>query len=83
MIKAVLRYTDYMHDEKTVNYYLSNSSARIIKTSRRDSMYPKVTIVVDSVYGLKKIVSLLNDKSVYGVTIVKAREMIKIFGIYI
>ena len=82
MIKAVIRYTDCLGDERKVNYYLSNSNAKIIKT-KRQSICPRVTIIVDTMKELNEIVSVLNRESIYGVSVVKAREMFNLFGMYI
>lgn len=84
MIKAVLRYTDCMDDKRRVNYYLSESNVIIIKTREPSgTIYHKVTILVESMTKLNEIMSLLNNKTLYGVTLVKVKEAIKIFGRYI
>lgn len=76
MIKAVLEYTDCMGDKRVVNYYLSQYPVTILKTRKGSSIYLKVTILVDSIEKLNEVVSLLNNKTHYGVTIVKVKKQL-------
>ena len=81
MIKAVLQY--YSTDERIFSYYLAQSSANIIKTE--GTFCPKATITIESMSKLKELVSILNNKSSLGVTVIKAKKVFSfsefIFGV--
>jgi hypothetical protein len=83
MYKAVIQYTDCLGDKRTVNYYLTRNNVKIVKTRKGMSIYPKITIIVGSIKELNEIVSILNNESQYGVSVVKTRKMFNLFGVFI
>lgn len=74
-MKVILQYTDCMCDDKNVFGVLAINNIEIIKTKQgRYSIYPLVTIRVKDTDALNKILEQLNEKSVYGVRIVKVKS---------
>lgn len=74
-MKVILQYTDCMCDDKNVFGVLAINNIEIIKTKQgRYSIYPLVTIRVKDTDTLNKILEQLNEKSVYGVRIVKVKS---------
>ena len=64
-----------MCDDKNVFGVLAINNIEIIKTKQgRYSIYPLVTIRVKDTDTLNKILEQLNEKSVYGVRIVKVKS---------
>lgn len=73
-MKAILQYTDCMRDDKNVFGVLALNNVEVIKTKQGMSIYPLVTIRVKDTDTLNKILEQLNEKSVYGVRIVKVKS---------
>lgn len=74
-MKVILQYTDCMSDDKNVFGVFAINNVEVIKTKQgRYSIYPLVTIRVKDTDTLNKILEQLNEKSVYGVRIVKVKS---------
>ena len=74
-MKVILQYTDCMSDDKNVFGVFARNNVEVIKTKQgRYSIYPLVTIRVKDTDTLNKILEQLNEKSVYGVRIVKVKS---------
>ena len=74
-MKAILQYTNCMCDDRNVFGVLALNNIEVIKTKQRKfSIYPLVTIRVKDTDTLNKILEQLNEKSVYGVRIVKVKS---------
>lgn len=74
-MKVILQYTDCMSDDKNVFGVFARNNLEVIKTKQgRYSIYPLVTIRVKDTDTLNKILEQLNEKSVYGVRIVKVKS---------
>lgn len=74
-MKVILQYTDCMSDDKNVFGVLARNNVEVIKTKQGQfSIYPLVTIRVKDTDTLNKILEQLNEKSVYGVRIVKVKS---------
>lgn len=74
-MKAILQYIDCMCDGKNVFRVLALNNVEVIKTKqKRYSIYPLVTIRIKDTNTLNKILEQLNEKSVYGVRIVKVKS---------
>ena len=80
-MKAILQYTNCMCDYRNVFGVLALNNIEVIKTKQRKfSIYPLVTIRVKDTDTLNKILEQLNEKSVYGVRIVKVKSDKSIIG---
>lgn len=74
-MKVILQYTDCMSDDKNIFGVLAKNNVEVIKTKQKQfSIYPLVTIRVKDTNTLNKILEQLNEKSVYGVRIVKVKS---------
>lgn len=74
-MKVILQYTDCMSDDKNVFGILARNNVEVIETKQKwFSIYPLVTIRVKDTNTLNKILEQLNEKSVYGVRIVKVKS---------
>lgn len=74
-MKVILQYTDCMSDDKNVFGVLARNNVEIIGTKQKQySIYPLITIRVKDTDTLNKILEQLNEKSVYGVRIVKVKS---------
>ena len=74
-MKVILQYTDCMCDDKNVFRVLALNNIEIIKTKQGQySIYPLVTIRVKDTDTLNRILEQLNEKTVYGVRIVKMKS---------
>ena len=74
-MKAILQYTDCMCDDKNIFGVLARNNVEVIKTKQGQfSIYPLITIRVKDTDILNKILEQLNEKSVYGVRIVKVKS---------
>lgn len=74
-MKVILQYTACMSDDKNVFGVLAKNNVEVIKTKQQLlSIYPLVTIRVKDTDALNKILEQLNEKSVYGVRIVKVKS---------
>lgn len=74
-MKAILQYTDCMCDDKNIFGVLARNNVEVIKTKQGQfSIYPLITIRVKDTDILNKILEQLNEKSVYGVGIVKVKS---------
>ena len=73
-MKVILQYTDCMSDDKNVFGVLARNNVEVIGTKqKRFSIYPLITIRVKDTNTLNKILEQLNEKSIYGVRIVKVK----------
>lgn len=74
-MKVILQYTDCMSDYKNVFGVLARNNVEVIGTKQKQySIYPLITIRVKDTDTLNKILEQLNEKSVYGVRIVKVKS---------
>ena len=74
-MKVILQYTDCMSDDKNIFGVLARNNVEVIETKQGQfSVYPLVTIRVKDTDTLNKILKHLNEKSVYGVRIVKVKS---------
>ena len=74
-MKVLLQYTDCMSDDKNVFGVLARNNVEVIKTKQEQfSIYPLITIRVKDTDTLNKVVEQLNEKSVFGVRIVKVKS---------
>ena len=74
MLKVTLRYTDCLQDGRRVFQIIANHNVIILKTKPAIfSIYPKVIILVDSIKSLNALVSDLNSKCSYEVSVVKTK----------
>lgn len=75
MLKVVLRYTDCLQDGKNVFSTLGEQDLKILKTKQPfASIYPKVTILVKDSRELNELISKLNRRCHYEVSIIKVKE---------
>ena len=64
-----------MSDDKNVFGVLARNNVEVIKTKQEQfSIYPLITIRVKDTDTLNKVVEQLNEKSVFGVRIVKVKS---------
>ena len=74
-MKVILQCTDFMSDDKNVFRVLARNNVEVIGTKQKQSsIYPLITIRVKDTNILNKILEQLNEKSVYGVRIVKVKS---------
>lgn len=74
-MKVILQYTDCMSDDKNIFGVLARNNVEVIETKQGQfSVYPLVTNRVKDTDTLNKILEQLNEKSVYGVRIVKVKS---------
>lgn len=74
-MKVILQYANCIFDDKNIFGVLARNNVEVIKTKqKRYSIYPLVTIGVKDTNTLNKILEQLNEKSVYGVRIVKVKS---------
>ena len=74
-MKAILQYIDCMCDGKNVFRVLALNNVEVIKMKQRQySIYQLVTIRVKDTDTLNKILEQLNEKSLYGVMVVKVKS---------
>lgn len=74
-MKVILQYTDCMPDDKNVFGVLARNNVEVIGTKQKQySIYPLITIRVKDTNTFNKILEQLNEKSVYGVRIVKVKS---------
>ena len=74
-MKVILQYTDCMSDDKNVFGVLARNNVEVIKTKQEQfSIYPLITIRVKDTDTLNKVLEQLNEKSVFGVRIVKVKS---------
>lgn len=74
-MKVILQYTNCMSDDMNIFEVLARNNVEVIKTKQKlYSIYPLVTIGVKNTNTLNKILEQLNEKSVYGVRIVKVKS---------
>lgn len=78
MLKAVLQCTDCLDDFKNINCMLAQMNVTVLK-SKRSVMDIKVniTIVVDDYTQLNHIVYRISQLSIYGISIVKVKDLNK------
>lgn len=74
-MKVILQYTDCMCDGKNVFGVLARNNVEVIKTKQKQfSIYPLITIRVKDADTLNKLLEQLNEKSAYGVRVVKVKS---------
>ena len=73
MLKVVLRYTDCLQDGRNVFRILADNNAKILKTRKGFSIYPKITIVVKDYNELNFLISELNHNCFYEIRVVKTK----------
>lgn len=74
-MKVILQCTDCMSDDKNVFGVLARNNVEVIKTKQKQSsIYPLITIRVKDTNTFNKILEQLNEKSVFGVRIVKVKS---------
>ena len=74
-MKVILQYADCMSDDKNVFGVLARNNVEVIKTKQEQfSIYPLITIRVKDTDTLNKVLEQLNEKSVFGVRIVKVKS---------
>ena len=74
-MKVILQYTACMSDDKNVFGVLARNNVEVIKTKQEQfSIYPLITIRVKDTDTLNKVLEQLNEKSVFGVRIVKVKS---------
>ena len=82
-MKAVLKYRDNCDDKRLVYGILATNGIHIIKEKTGMGVYPKVTIRIKDYDELNQLVRELNEKSYYGVAVIKVFEksfIEKLFG---
>ena len=74
-MKVILQYTNCMSNDKNVFGVLARNNVEVIKTKQKQfSIYLLITIRVKDTDTLNKILEQLNEKSVYGVRVVKVKS---------
>lgn len=74
-MKVILRYTSCRSDDKNVFGVLAKNNVEVIKTKQKKlSIYPLITIRIKDTDTLNKILEQLNEKSIYGVRIIKVKS---------
>ena len=82
-MKAVLQYTDSWNDKRWFYGILAANNICVIKERRGSSIYPKVMINIRNYDELNELVQELNEKTAYGVSVVRVFEksfIEKLFG---
>lgn len=74
-MKAVLKYTDCLHDGKRVSSVLYENNIQILRIRQGKSIYPQVTIHVNDYNELNMLIQKLNDVCLYGVEVVKVNTI--------
>lgn len=72
-MKAIIQYTDCMQDNRNIYMKLAECPCVVLKEKAGWSIYPKITIVVDTYLDLQQTLYELNNVSIYGVNLVKWR----------
>lgn len=71
MIKAILRYTDCLHDGRKVYTVLTNNRVTVLGTKRSWSMYPRVVVLVKDYDHLSRLLHELNTSCSSEVRLIK------------
>lgn len=72
---AVIKYTDCMNDTNIVFGVLSQLNANIVKTDNKQyTIYHNITLCVENVEEINKILSVLNNKTTYGVVLLSCKK---------
>lgn len=74
-MKAILKYTDCLHDGKRVSSVLYENNIQILRIRPGKSIYPQVTIHVNDYDELNMLIQKLNDVCLYGVEVVKVNTI--------
>ena len=74
-MKAILKYTDCLHDGKRVSSVLYENNIQILRIRPGKSIYPQVTIHVNDYDELNMLIQKLNDACLYGVEVVKVNTI--------
>ena len=82
MIKAQLEYTDCLGDKNIVYEHLMHSDVTVVKQTGSYSN-KKVIVLARTNKELKELVSILSKKTKYGVSILRARKAVELFGFWI
>ena len=71
-MRAILKYTDCLQDDKNVFRVLAENDVEILRTRQRAySIYPEITILVANRKVLNKLLDKLNRRCTYEVQFVK------------
>jgi hypothetical protein len=73
MIKATLRYTNCLQDGRNVFAVLAGYNIPILKSSRGDSMYPKIVALFNDQTELSTVLGSLQKHCSYEVRLVKSK----------
>ena len=74
-MKAILKYTDCLHDGKRVSSVLYENNIEILRIRPGKSIYPQVTIHINDDDELNMLIQKLNDACLYGVEVVKVNTI--------
>lgn len=74
-MKAVLKYTDCLHDGKRVSSVLYENNIQILRIRPGKSIYPQVIIHVNDYDELNMLIQKLNNACLYGVEVVKVNTI--------
>ena len=74
-MKAILKYTDCLHDGKRVSSVLYENNIQILRIRPGKSIYPQVTIHVNDYDELNMLIQKLNDVCLYGVEVVEVNTI--------
>lgn len=77
ILRAKLRYTDCLEDGKNVFRILSRNDVEILKTRRGLSIYPIITVLIDSSSELNDLLRELNNNCAYEVSLVRTMRSSK------
>lgn len=73
-MKAILEYTDCLHDGKNVFEVLYALNTKILKTKKGTSIYPKIVIKIKDELELYNILKQVNSNSIYGIKLLKVKK---------
>jgi hypothetical protein len=75
MLKATLRFTNYLNEDKRVFRALANCEVQVLKSKFKNySTQATVTILVVSNDQLNFVLDVLNHDCVYGVSVIKVKR---------
>lgn len=72
---AIIKYTDCMNDTNIVFGVLSQLNVNIVKTdNKKYTIYHNITLYVKNTEEINKILSVLNNKTTYGVVLLNCKK---------
>ena len=85
MIKTTLRYRGYDNEKKIINYHIAKNDGIVISTRPAVGVTvdEKIIILTNGQMELNNIISVLNQETEYGVSVVYSRKAIELFGFWI